>query len=233
MLAAPMLALYWAQAEPAPAEPPPAGAPMLVEPPPAPPEPDNAFGVYGGVGFRPGDAGRTVGPRFGPAVGGAYRRRYLTVGGDVDLGAGVDFFYDQFQTSVTGSAMTAPGQESPYAAERTTSDTSFAAIQTATARLGRARPFIDAGIGGTIAYFSTPELAFRPGSLHALQPFLRGSAGLNVVVYRGIGVSARVGYSHVLTRPTLTTSGSGTGAPTTYAPFGDFVDAGLGVVLPF
>jgi len=244
MLAAAVLASWLAQAEPAPAEPataepttatptaasaPGAVAPTPTNPtnPPWPPAPDNAVGVYAGWGHRLGNEAQTVGPANGISVGGTYQRRYLTLVGNLELGAGLDFFYDKYQTDVTGSAMVTPGQEQTFSAERIISQASFALTQTVAWRRGRVRPFAQLGLGFAIAYFSTPEIAFRPGSFDAAQPFGRGSVGLDVGVTHDVGISVRAGYTQVFTHPTYM---PGT---TSYSFLGNSLDVDLGVFLPF
>jgi hypothetical protein len=231
MLAAAVLASLWAQAEPAPSEPalPPAqSAPVVSTPAPSGPlVPDNTIGVYFGWGRRLGSGPDVVGPANGISVGGSYQRRYLTLGAGFELGAAFDFFYDKWQTGVTGSTMVAPGQEQTFASERIVSQTSFALLQTGAWRRGRARAFLGVGPGFTIAYFSTPELMFRPGSFDAVQPMLRSAAGFDVILTHDTAIALRAGYTLVFTHPAFT---PGT---TTYAFLGDFFDLGAGVVFQF
>jgi hypothetical protein len=230
MLAAAVLASLWAQAEPAPPEPaanPPPAAPLVATPAPPVPVADNIIGVYFGWGRRLGNEPDVIGPANGISVGGSYQRRYLTLGYGFELGAAVDFFYDKWQTGVSGSTMVAPGQEQTFPAERVISETSFALLQTAAWRRGRARAFVGVGPGFTIAYFSTPELVFRPGSFDAVQPLLRGAAGLDVVLTHDTAIALRAGYSLVFSHPTYTPS------TTSYSFLGDFFDLGAGVAFQF
>jgi hypothetical protein len=230
MLAAAVLASWWAQAEPAPASAPPAAPPAapLVAQPPAPAAPsDNALGIYGGWGRRVGSTADAVGPANGFSFGGSYERRYLVLPHGFELGGALDFFYDKFQMDVVGSAMVAPGQEQTFTGQRIISEASFVALQTAAWRHGRARPFVGLGFGFTVAYFSSPELIFRPGSFDATQPLARGVAGFQVAITHDIAVALRAGYSLVFTRPTYTPS------TTSYSFLGDFFDADVGVVLGF
>jgi hypothetical protein len=247
MVAAAVLASWLAQAEPAPAEPMPATAsgptaPMPATPAaasapaapapaapatPPPPPPDNAVGVYAGWGHRLGSEARTVGPANGISVGGTYQRRYLTLLGGLELGAGLDFFYDKYLTDVTGSMVVASGQEQMFLSQRVISQASFALTQTVAWRQGRVRPFAQVGLGFAVSYFSTPELTFRPGTFDAVQPLGRGTVGLDIGITRAIAVSLRAGYTLVFTHPAYT---PGT---TSYSFLGDSLDVDLGVVLPF
>jgi hypothetical protein len=224
MLAAAVLASWVAQAEPAPAPP---TAPVVATPAPPPPVPDNTVGVYFGWGRRLGHWPDVVGPANGISVGGSYQRRYLPLGAGFELGAAFDFFYDKWQEGVTGSTMVALGEEQTFPGQRVISQTSFALLQTAAWRHGRARAFLGVGLGGTIAYFSTPELLFRPGSFDAAQPMLRGAAGFDIVLTHDTAIAVRAGYTLVFTHPAYTPN------TTTYSFLGDFLDLGGGVVFHF
>ena len=236
MVAAAVLASWLAQAEPAPAEPTPAtpasasapSVPIVAAPKtPPPPPPDNAVGVYAGWGHRLGREAETVGPANGISVGGNYQRRYLTLLGHLELGAGLDFFYDKYLTDVTGSMMVASGQEQMFLSQRVISQVSFALTQTVAWRQGRVRPFAQVGVGFAVSYFSTPELTFRPGTFDAVQPLGRGTVGLDVGITPNIAISARVATTLVFSHPAFT---PGT---TSYSFLGDSLDVDLGVVLPF
>jgi hypothetical protein len=232
MVAAAVLASWLAQAEPAPAEPTrstpsAATAPIVVAPPPPLPVPDNAVGVYAGWGRRLGHEAETIGPANGISVGGTYQRRYLTLLGNLELGAGLDFFYDKYVTDVTGSMAVATGQEQTFPSQRVISQASFALTQTVAWRQGRVRPFAQVGVGFAVSYFSTPELTFRPGTFDAVQPLGRGTVGLDVRITQAIGISARAGYTLVFSHPAYT---PGT---TSYSFLGNSLDVDLGVVLPF
>jgi hypothetical protein len=224
MLTAVVLATWWAQAEPAPVAAPP--------PPPPPPALDNRIAVLASYSRRLGDEGAAIGPRNGFAVGGSYERRVVPLPDDVDLSAGLDFFYDKFQTGVTGTATIAPGQSQTYSADRVISQTSFAAIIGAAWRWRRLRPYAQVGGGITIAYFTTPEEAYQPGNLTAVQPLVRATGGFDVAITRDIAFTARASYTHPFTRPTFTAMPA-SGVPATYSFLGDLFQAGAGVALGF
>jgi hypothetical protein len=232
MLAVAVLASLWAQAEPAPPEAPPAPPAVAPSPTPTPPAAavarDSALAVYASFAHRLASEGQRLGPANGFSIGGGYERRYLTTPAGFELGAGLDFFYDRFATDVTGSSMVAPGQEQEFPAERVISQTGFALVQTAAWRAGRVRPFAKVGFGMTVAYFSSPEIALRPGSFDAVQPLARGALGLSVVVAHDVAICAQGGYTLLFTRPGYTTSDA-----VTYSFLGDLLDLGLGVVMQF
>jgi hypothetical protein len=235
MIAAPLivslagsLAALLAQAEPAPA---PASAPPPLLPPSAAAlaTPDNALSVHARFAYRLGNEGSRLGPAAGFSLGGSFERRYLVApDGRFELGAAVDFFYDRFSRGVTGSSMVAPGQEQPFAAQRTLSQTSFALLQTAGLRAGPVRPFVAVGVGLTLAYFNTPEADLRPGTANATQPLGRAVAGVDIAVSHAASLTVRADYTHLWTRPTFVTT-----AGQSYDLFGDLFDMGLGMLVRF
>ena len=124
--------------------------------------------------------------------------------------------------------MVAPGVEQTFDGTRMLSETSFALLQTAAWRAGPVRPFVAAGVGVTIAYFSSPEIDLRPGSKDAVQPLARGVAGIDVAVSATTAVVLRVDYTHTFTRPTYTTNQA-----VTYSLFGDLLHVGAGLLVRF
>ncbi|HEX3905269.1 MAG TPA: hypothetical protein VH853_20750 [Polyangia bacterium] len=216
MLAAAVLATWWAQAEPAPAgaAPSQSAAPLVVAPPPTPPPPfDKQATVFAGVSRRLGPEGKRVAPLDGPSLGGDFARRYLAFAG-FDLDLGLTFLYDQFEDGALAAT--------------SVSQTSFALTQTVGWRWRRLRPYVQLGGGFTIAYLSVPT-----GSLDVAQPLGRGTVGLDVAITRDIGVTVRAAYTLLFTRPTLTTEASATAGAMTYSALGDLFDADLGVVFQF
>lgn len=215
MLAAVVLASWLAQAEPAPTEPAPGNpaAPLVVAPPPPETSPfDKRVAVYGGVSHRLGPEGESIGPTNGPSFGGSFARRYYVSPEGFDLDVGLDFFYDQFETDVLGTTIT---------------QTSFAVTQTAGWSWRRLRPFAQVAAGVSIGYVSISN-----GNLDSAQPLVRGAAGLDVAITPSIGVSLRLAYTLLFSRPTVTIV-TPTAAPMTYSPLGDLLDADLGVVMLF
>jgi hypothetical protein len=225
MLAAVVLASFWAQAEAAPLPPPP--EPL---PPPEPPPPTlaNSMAVIGQFAYRLGAPADALGPKAGFSLGGTYERRYLTLGPGVELAGTVDFFYDRFATGVTGSTMVEPGVEQTFAGTRAITETSFALLQKVAWRVGRVRPFAAGGVGLAIDYFSSPELALRPGSMTGVQALVRGALGVDIALSATSALVVRGDYTHAFGRPTFTTD---TG--TTLSLFGDILDAGVGILFRF
>ncbi len=235
MLAAAVLASWLAQAEPAPAETMPTTpldartAPIAVAPkPPTPPAPDNAVGVYAGWGHRLGTRPETIGPANGISVGGTYQRRYLTLLGNLELGAGLDFFYDKYVTDVTGSMTVAPGQEQHFPSQRVISQTSFALTQTVAWRAG-ARPPVRAGgrrVRGQLLL--DPRAHVPPRNVRrraTARPRHRRPRRRHHADHRHLRARRLHAWSSRIppTRP----------EPTSYSFLGDSLDVDLGVVLPF
>ena len=139
----------------------------------------------------------------------------------------VDFFHDRFATGVVGSAMVDPGVEEAFDGERSFSHTSFALLQTAGWRIGRVRPFVAGGVGGTFAYFATDELVLRPGSMDTFSGLARGAAGVDITLVGNTALIVRADYTHLFSRPTYTTSTQ------TFSFWGDFIDIGAGLLVRF
>jgi hypothetical protein len=226
MLAAVLLASLWAQAEQAPAPAPAPPKQSLAKP--APSVPANGVSVHARFAYRVGSEGRNVGPAAGFSLGGTFERRYLATRRGIELGVAGDFFYDRFSTDVTGSAPDASGQEMTFPSERTLSQTSFALLQTVGWRATELRVFVGVGPGLTIGYFSSPELALRPGSTNAAQPLARGMLGVEFALSALTAVIVRADYTHAFTRPTFTTE-----TAAQYSLFGDLFDAGAGLLVHF
>jgi hypothetical protein len=220
MLPALVLASWWAQAEPAPVEPTP--------PPPAPaplPLPDNRLDITAGYGRRLGDAAATVGPRSGFGLSAGYTRRLVPLPHDFDVTAGLEFAYDKFATRVSTTVLAPSGEIQTMADDRVLSEASFAATGGLSWGWRRVRPFAQLGVGVSLAYFSSPEMALSPGHLTAAQPLVRGAGGLAIAITPEIAVTIRLAYTHLLTHPTVNS--------TTPSFLGDLLDAGAGVALGF
>jgi hypothetical protein len=213
MLAAAVLASWVAQAEPAPPESPPAqAAPLVAKPAPSASTPDNTVGIYAGVGHRVGPEAHTFAPTTDVSIGGSYEWRYWSSPGGLELGVGLNFFYDQFSE----------GMQAPFVSQN-----SFAATQIFAWRSRWVRPFALLGAGISIGY------ATDGAGLTAAQPMLRGGAGLEITVARNMAVALRGSYTLLITRPTLTVPATPTSDAITYSPLGNFLDADLGVTFQF
>ena len=229
-------------AEPAPAEtagpaeapPSEAGPPGASPAPPSPPidlgpetPPRNIVALLGGVAYRL--TSTALSPSAGFTIGGAYQRRYATLASStVELGWAVEFAFDRFATGVIGSAPDVNGVEQSYAATRTITSTSFAALQTLAAHQDRFRFWVGAGAGLSIGFLSSPERDLRPGSASAYQPLARGAAGADLEINSQASVGLRAGYSFMLTSSALHTDSG-----PTVAFMGDLLDIQAGLFYRF
>jgi hypothetical protein len=223
-------------AEPAPSEPAPSGVPSPAPSPFPPPSPYNDLGpetpprnivaLLGGVAYRL--TSTALSPSIGFSIGGSYQRRYATLASAVELGWAVEFAFDRFATGVIGSAPDANGVEQTYAATRTITSTSFAALQTLAVHQDRFRFWAGAGAGLSIGFLSSPELDLRPGSASAYQPLARGAAGADVEINSQASVGLRAGYSFMLTSSALHTDNG-----PSFAFMGDLLDIQAGLFYRF
>jgi hypothetical protein len=217
--AALFVASWLAQAEPAPPEP---AAPS----PPAPPtaaaielSPPTSLAVHGRFAYRPGGSVGAA-PAAGFSLGATFEHRYASPVSVLGLGVAIDFFYDHFSRDGTFIE----------AMPELLTQTSFVALQTVSAELGRVRPWLAGGVGLTFAYFSGTGLTDTgtpmPGvSASKLQPLVRGAVGLDVTIAPQMAIVVRGDLTHPLTHPTFGGFGS--------SPFGDLVDIGVGLLYRF
>jgi hypothetical protein len=222
-LPATFVALLVAQAEPAP--PPPSHgdpAPSVTEAPAGPPA--TALGFGAAAAFRFGAAGRDVPPRLGFSIHPSFERRYALVASWLDLGVQLDFSFDRFAERVTLAVPLQGGREAPFDDVRTVSHFDFAALQTIGARVGRVRPWGAAGLGVSLAHFSTLEPEYRPGEQRATRPVVRGAAGVDVHILPQTSVGLRVDGAWMLFAPRFTTQ-----AGRTISAFGDRLAIGAAV----
>lgn len=232
MLLALVLASWWAQAEPAPVEAAPAAPASVTEPPTPVRVFDNRLAVTVGYGARLGDEAARLGPRNGFAVSAGHEHRFVPLPRGFDFGAGVEFDYHKFATTVTGTVMPTSGQTQTYSGDRLLSYATILGTASLSWRWSPIRPYFQVGAGVSIAYFNTPEMALSPGNLTTDQPVARVAGGMDIAITPEIAVTMRLAYTHPFTHPTLTTDAS-SGAPATYSFLGDLFDAGAGVALGF
>lgn len=223
------------QPESAPSQPPP--TPPLLAPlppppaaPPAPPDPPpppalNQLRVYGAFAYRPKDGGGIV-TQAGFSIGGSFERRYLQFAGSVDLGVAVEGAFTRFSTA--GSPVIVPGQATAYSATRTLTQTGFALLQTMRWQRGDVSPFVAAGGGVSLGYFSTPEFELSPGTASSTQPLARVVAGIDITFSPTTALTIRASYTHMFTDPTFTTDTGGS-----YSLFGSLLDVGAGMAARF
>ena len=181
--------------------------------------------MHGAFAYRPDDGGGIV-TQAGFSVGGSFERRYLTLAGGAELGVAIDGAFTRFSTA--GSPVIAPGQATAYAAARTLSQTGFALLQTAGWQLGSVRPFVAAGGGVSLGYFSTPEVELRPGTASTTQPMARAMAGVDIAFSPTTALIVRADYTHMFSSPTFDSEVAGS-----FALFGSLLDVGVGMAARF
>jgi hypothetical protein len=169
-----------------------------------------------------------VGPAAGFTLGGSFERRYAAPAPGLQLGVAVDFLFDQFSQGVQGTTADASGADVTFSATRTITDTSFAALQTLSLRVDRVRVWAGAGGGLSIGYFSSPELALRPGNATAYLPMGRGVLGADLAINDHVAVGVRAAYTFMFTDPIYTTA-----AGQSFHLFGDLLDIHAGFFYRF
>jgi hypothetical protein len=224
-------ALVLAQAEPAPPEP--AVAP--VAPPPAPVPPPAAaeeitpldFQIGFGVQWarRLGDPASALGPKNGFGFTAGTDWIYGRAGG-LELSLGGGFVYQRFRELVTIELL--QGAMGSREEERSFTFYEFDLHQTVALPLGFFRPYLRAGIGFQLAYFSTREPAYAPGEKRAGRPVVPAAFGFDVPTGRGGRVALELGVSFPLSPPDLKTE-NGRNVPV----FGPRASLGLAFRQPF
>jgi hypothetical protein len=192
--ALPLLALL-CQAEPAPAPLPPPAAP-LPEPPPPPPPPV-AIGVSLGGGLRLPPASHEVPPTLGLAIGTFAGYRYATVRERLELGVAAAFSYQRYARSV-GAAVGPAGS-----GDRTYSSGDFVVQQTAAVQLGRLRPWVAAGAGLSLGFFTSTEDPTAPSEQRTTIVIIDGAAGLDLALHEDSYVGLRAQLDLPLARPRI------------------------------
>jgi hypothetical protein len=210
----------------APGTPPPGATPPAV-PPPADDltPPANMAGLSGGVAVR---LGTVLAPTTGFAFCGSYNRRYVLLSPSLALGVQIDFSFDRFSTSVDVPSSDTSGQVTNVSSTRTTTATSFAALQTLQVQVGSSHVWAGAGGGLSIGFLTTPEVDLRGNSATAYQPFARAVAGTDFALDGQTSVGLRAGYAKMLS--TSTVSGAG-GAR--WDVVGDLLDIQAGLFYRF
>ena len=181
--------------------------------------------MYAAFAYRPDDGGGIV-TQAGFSIGGSFERRYLKLAGGADFGVAIEGSFTRFSTA--GSPVIVPGQAMAYAATRTLTQTGFALLQTVGWQLGSVRPFVAAGGGVSLGYFSTPEVELRPGTASSTQPLARAMAGVDIAFSPTTAVIVRAGYTHMFSSPTFDTEAAGS-----FALFGSLLDVGAGMAARF
>jgi len=199
---APPLAL--AQAEAAPPRPTQAVPTPLLEPEPPPPPPESVIGLSVGLVRRLDPAAEDIPPAYGFAVGTTLCLGYATLTpSGIELSAAARFFYQRHARDVTITRVV--GNENvTFDATRTVSHYDFVVEQVVARPFGRLRPYLLAGIGVGLGYFSSLEEAYAPGESRATRGIGHAAVGLDLAAFSPeTRLGLEVGYTYVLRPPTF------------------------------
>jgi hypothetical protein len=168
------------------------------------------------VGFRAGaefrmsaDITPKVGYGFSPYV--QYQLTKLTE--RLGLAARGEFTFSRFSKLVTIPANPSQGFEEDYQDDRTLSVFDFSGLAVANLRLGPVLPWMGAGIGLTLANFSTAEEAYLPGDWSCKRLALLGAFGIDVRVKDGFQLGLHAEYRGLVNQPRLTLANGETMTP--------------------
>jgi hypothetical protein len=198
LAALPLLALL-SQAEAAP-EPPPTPsalpAPRAPEPPP-PPLPPTTLALSLGGGWRLPPASRDVPPSLGLAIGTFASYRYALLRERLELSVAASFSYQRYARSL-GAAVGPVGS-----GDRTYSSGDFVIMQTAAVQLGRLRPWLAAGAGVSLGFFTSAEDPSQPSEQRTTVVLVQGSAGTDLALHEDSYAGLRADLGVPLARPLL------------------------------
>ncbi len=215
-----------AQAETAPAEavqpPPSAPSPEVAPspvvpapPPPAEPVPDSPvkIGLRAGAEFR---LSADITPKVGYAFSPYLQYEFVQLGQRLGLAARGQFTFSRFSKPVTIEEDRSRGINEDYEDIRTLSIYDFAGLAVANLRLGPVLPWVGAGLGLTIANFSSRESQYLPGDWGRTRMAVVGAVGVDVRVKGHLQIGVHAEYRGVVNQPKFTLA---SGASVT--PLGD------------
>lgn len=194
--------------EPVPAAPAPEVAPSPAPAPPAEPalplpESPLKVGLRAGAEFRmAADITPKVGYAFSPFV----QYQLIQVAERLGLAARGEFTFSRFSKLVTIPADPSMGIEESYQDGRTLSIYDFAALAVATLRLGPVLPWMGAGVGLTLANFSSPEEDYRFRDWSRKRLAVLGAFGIDVRVKDGFQLGLHAEYRGLVNQPRLITA---------------------------
>ncbi len=168
--------------------------------------------------------GLAVTPSSGFGIAGTIEIAYLRAVAGLEAALGIDFSYDRFASGEVASV----AFDSMPKTFRVTSETSFVLVHTASARVGRMRPYLSVGAGVGIGYFDSAAPELNPGTANDAHALGRVSAGLDMTMARVWSASIRADYTAVRGISSLVTS---TGDR--LALFGDLFGLGAGLAYRF
>jgi hypothetical protein len=192
--------------------------------------PANGVSVHLRYAYRVGSEGDAQVPTTGLSIGGGFEHRLLGFRSGIEIGAGVDFFYDRFSKDVAVSSIDpASGNQQLSITTQTLSQTSFALTETTAWRYADLRVFGAAGAGFTVGYFTGVAPTGNTASTNDVQPLARGALGVDFAIASKTAAVLRVDYTHTFKRNDYFVSPTGALHPM----FGDLFDVGIGLLVRF
>jgi len=184
--------------------------------------PTNGVSVQLRYAYRIGSEGDVTGPAAGLSIGGEYEHRLHAFLNGVELGLALDFFYDRFSKEVIASD---PATVSGSIVDRTLSQTTFTVMETTAWRYSDMRLFAAIGGGFAVGYFVSPDQF--SGSITAIKPLARGVLGFDFAIASRTFAVLRVDYNMTFIHQSFDAGGAA------HPLFGDFFDAGAGLLVRF
>jgi hypothetical protein len=187
-------------AAPAPEAAPSSVAPVAPEPEPAMPEPESPFkvGLRAGAEFR---ISADITPKVGYAFSPFLQYRVLQIAQRLGLAARAEFTFSRFSKLVTIAADPPKGIYEDYRDDRSLSVFDFAGLAVATLRLGPILPWLGAGVGLTVANFSSAEAVYLPGDWSRTRLSLLGAFGVDVKVKGNLQLGLHAEYRGLVSQP--------------------------------
>lgn len=173
----------------------PAALPVPVEPALPMPESPLKIGFRAGAEFR---FSTEITPKTGYGFSPFLQYQVLQIAERLGLAARAEFTFSRFSKGVNIEA-----NYDYRKVDRTLSIFDFAALAVATLRLGPVLPWAGAGVGLTMANFTSPEPAYAPGDWSRKRLSVLGAFGIDVRVKQGVQLGLHAEYRGLGNQPKL------------------------------
>lgn len=171
----------------------PAAPPVPVEPAPPMPESPLKIGFRAGAEFR---FSTEITPKTGYGFSPFLQYQVLEIVERLGLAARAEFTFSRFSKQTSFEADYRRG-------DRTLSIFDFSGLAVATFRLGQLLPWVGAGVGLTMANFTSPEPAYAPGDWSRKRLSVLGAFGVDVRVKQGVQLGLHAEYRGLGNQPKL------------------------------